>query len=279
MLPVSCVIWDVDPVLLSFGNKNLYWYGLLFAISLLIGYALLYWQFNRARLVETYDDTRRFVLLVAYVIAGVIVGAYVGDRIFYRWDSFITDPLGTLSLYKYGFRGLSSHGAGVGILTVVFLYHLQFKIRYFEILDRLSFSVAVSSAMVRLGNLMNSEIVGRKSEVAWAFCFSSYDEALIPRHPSQIYEFFIGLGVLILLLIVDKKAGKEERPLGLLCGTFLSAYFPLRFFVEFFKEYQTLHQEIPFTMGQFISIPFMVLGPCILIWSLKNRLPAGRPEQ
>jgi len=278
MLPVSCVVWDVDPVLLSFGNKNLYWYGFIFGISLLIGYTLLYWQFNRARLVETYDDTLRFVLLVAYVLAGVIVGAYIGDLIFYRWESFIADPLRTLS-FKNGLRGLSSHGAAVGILTAVFLYHLQYKIRYFEILDRLSFSVAVSSAMVRLGNLMNSEIVGRKSKAAWAFCFSSYDEELIPRHPSQIYEFFIGLGVLILLLIVDKKAGKEERPLGLLCGTFLSAYFPLRFFVEFFKEYQVLHQDIPFTMGQLISVPFMVLGPCILIWSLKNRLSAAMPEQ
>ncbi|UCD70834.1 MAG: prolipoprotein diacylglyceryl transferase, partial [Syntrophobacterales bacterium] len=102
-----------------------------------------------------------------------------------------------------------------------------------------------------------------------------YDEALIPRHPSQIYEAFIGLVVLVSLFTVDRKAGGEKRPLGLMSSVFLLIYFPLRFFTEFFKEYHILPSESPLTMGQYLSMPFVVVGVCLLVWSLRNRFPAG----
>ena len=275
---ISCIVWDIDPVLLSIGQRDLYWYGLIFGISLLTGYILLYWQFNRAGYLTSMDGTLRFICLVFYIVAGAIAGAYIGDRVFYQWNSFISDPLNTLSL-KSDFRGLSSHGATIGILAAAFIFHLRHKIRYLEILDRVAFSVATSSAMVRLGNLMNSEIVGRKTDAAWAFCFPLFDGRLIPRHPSQIYEFFIGMAVLILLFIVDRKAGSEKRPLGLLSGTFFAAYFPMRFLVEFVKEYQVISHGSAFTMGQLLSIPCIAFGAYLVNWSLKNHLPAGLKEK
>ncbi len=275
MNQVSCFIWNVDPVMGSLGPISIRWYGLFFSSTFVLAYVLLYWQFKRARLTETRDDLLVFYRLVLFLIIGAGAGAYLGHRIFYRWDRFFTDPLSLMSL-RGGIRGLSSHGAAIGILAAVFLFHLQSKMRYVEILDRLSFSVTAAAILVRLGNLMNSEIVGRKTDVSWAFCFPRYDGALIPRHPSQIYEAFIGLVVLVSLFMVDRKAGGEKRPLGLMSSVFLLIYFPLRFLIEFFKEHHILPPESPLTMGQYLSMPFVVVGIYLLVWSLKNRLPAGK---
>ena len=221
---VSCVIWNVDPVIVTFGPISIRWYGILFSSTFILGYILLCWQLKRARLTDTRDDLLILYRLVLFLVIGAGAGAYFGHRIFYNWDRFFTDPLSLMSL-RGGIRGLSSHGAAVGILTATFLFHLQSKMRYIEILDRLSFSVAAAAILVRLGNLMNSEIVGRKTDVPWAFCFQRYDGALIPRHPSQIYEAFIGLAVLVSLFMVDRKAGGEKRPLGLMSSLFLLVYF------------------------------------------------------
>lgn len=275
MNPVSCVMWNVDPIMVTLGPISIRWYGIFFSSTFLLGYVLLSWQFSRARLPETRDDPLVLYRLVFFLVIGAFVGAYFGHRIFYQWDRFFKDPLSLISL-KGGLRGLSSHGAAIGILTAAFLFHLQSTMRYVEILDRLSFSVAAAAILVRLGNLMNSEIVGRKTHIPWAFCFPRYDGALIPRHPSQIYEAFIGLAVLVSLLTVDRKAGGEKRPLGLMSSVFLLIYFPLRFLVEFFKEYHILPPESPLTMGQYLSMPFMAVGVCLLVWSLRNRLPAGK---
>ena len=275
MNPVSCVIWNVDPVMVTLGPISIRWYGILFSSTFVLGYVLLYWQFKRARHTDTRDDLLALYRLAFFLVIGAGAGAYLGHRIFYHWYRFFTNPLSLMSL-KGGLRGLSSHGAAIGILTAAFLFHLQSKMRYVEILDRLSFSVAVAAILVRLGNLMNSEIVGRKTNVPWAFCFQRYDGALIPRHPSQIYEAFIGLVVLVSLFMVDRKAGGEKRPLGLMSSVFLLIYFTLRFLTEFFKEYHILAPEFPLTMGQYLSMPFVVVGVCLLVWSLKNRLPAGK---
>jgi prolipoprotein diacylglyceryl transferase len=268
-------MWNVDPVMVTLGPISIRWYGIFFGSTFLLGYVMLYWQFKRARLTEAWDDLLVLYQLVFFLVIGAGAGAYFGHRIFYNWDRFFTNPLSLMSL-RGGLRGLSSHGAAIGILTAAFLFHLQSKMRYVEILDRLSFSVAVAAILVRLGNLMNSEIVGRKTNVAWAFYFQRYDGTLIPRHPSQIYEAFIGLAVLVSLFMVDRKAGGEKRPLGLMSSVFLLIYFPLRFLTEFFKEHHILPAESPLTMGQYLSMPFVVVGVCLLVWSLKNRLPAGK---
>jgi len=243
-------------------------------MSFLFGFLLLYWQFKRAGLIKESGDLLVIFRLVFYMIIGAILGAFCGYRLFYSWDRFITNPLSTID-FREGVSGLSSHGATIGILAAAFLFHLRSKMSFIELLDRLTFSAALAAGLVRLGNLMNSECVGRKTMVAWAFCFPRHDGMLIPRHPSQIYEAVIALVVILVLLWVDRKFGKEKRPLGIMAGVFLSVYFSLRFLVEFFKEGQVVAPASPLTMSQILSVPFVLLGICLIIWSLDKKLPAS----
>lgn len=265
METINCIIWNADPVLFEIGPVTLRWYGLMFGSGLLIGYFLLRWQFNRA---EHNEELPR--MLFFYVYFGTIVGAFLGHRIFYKWDELISDPLSTLSLLN-GLTGLSSHGATIGIIISVYFYKRKYRIPYIEIGDRMSFGIAVVAASVRVGNLMNSEIVGRKTDVPWAFCFPRFDhDHLVPRHPSQIYEICIGIFIFAILMIADKLAGGEKRPVGLLSGIFLIGYFSMRFAVEFFKEYHTLPKDFPVTMGQILSVPFIIFGAFVLYQTFKK---------
>lgn len=266
----SCFVWDIDPILFTLGPLRIRWYGLMFSMVFLFGYYVLAWQFRRANQPNEY-----LVKIFVYLFLGVLLGSYFGHRVFYETYRFFTDPFSTMS-FNLGISGLSSHGATIGIIVAIFLFHRRSKIRFTELMDRFAFSAAGGAILVRIGNLMNSEIVGQKTDSALAFCFPRYDHGqMIPRHPSQIYEISIGITVLLILLAVDRIAGKEKRPLGLLAGTFLSSYFFMRFFVEFFKEYQALPASMPLTMGQFLSIPFFIVGVIMIAASLKMRLPAG----
>lgn len=268
----NCTIWNLDPIIFQLGSLQIRYYGLLFATAFYIGYRTLLWQFDRPKM--DLDLARRFFL---YLFFGAVLGSFFGHRIFYRWDVFINNPLSMFDI-RGGMKGLASHGATIGILTAVFIFSRLSKIRYIELCDRVIFGVAIAATLVRVGNFFNSEIVGRQSDVAWAVCFPRYDRgALIPRHPSQIYETILGLSVLILLFLVDRWAGKEKRPLGLLFGTFMTTYFAGRFIVEYFKEYQALPSGYPITMGQALSIPFFLLGVGVIIWSLKVRKPGHVP--
>ena len=268
----SCFVWNVDPILFSLGPLTIRWYGLMFSMVFLFGYYMLAWQFRRAPQPDYY-----LMKIVIYLFLGVLLGSYFGHRIFYETHRFFTDPLSTMS-FKRGISGLSSHGATLGIIISILLFHRRSRIRILELMDRFTFSAAGGATLVRIGNLMNSEIVGRKTDSALAVCFPRFDHGqMIPRYPSQVFEIAIGITVLIILLIVDRAAGREKRPLGLLAGTFLSSYFFMRFFVEFFKEYQTLPTSIPLTMGQFLSIPFFLVGVTMIVVSLKKRLPAAVP--
>jgi prolipoprotein diacylglyceryl transferase len=165
-------------------------------------------------------------------------------------------------------------------------FSLKYKLRYLEILDRMAMPSAVGAAAVRLGNFFNSEIVGRPTDLPWAVDFVRYDRMMgLPptcRHPSQLYEFALGMTVLGSLYIADRVAGREKRPLGLLAGLFLVLYFTGRFFVEFVKEYQTLSGNESFlTMGQYLSIIPVAAGIILLIWVAKTRIPTelGQAER
>jgi hypothetical protein len=151
-------------------------------------------------------------------------------------------------------------------------------VSFLEGADRFAFSAALGATLVRLGNFFNSEIVGRKTDGSWGVRFPNFgpDAGNPPlRHPSQLYEVAMGLFVMLCLYIVDKKAGEEKRPRGLLISVFFVVYFAGRFSVEFVKEYQKLPESSPLTMGQYLSIPAFLLGVYGVFWSLKHRVPAG----
>jgi prolipoprotein diacylglyceryl transferase len=166
--------------------------------------------------------------------------------------------------------GLASHGAAIGIIAALYLYAKKKKdISLLWILDRIVIVVALAGSFIRLGNLFNSEIIGRAAEVPWAFIFTAVDE--LPRHPAQLYEsiaYFIIF--LILFFIYFKK--KKNLNNGLLFGLFLVLVFTFRFFVEFVKENQSSFEaDMALNMGQVLSIPFVIIGFIFILRSMKKK--------
>ena len=261
-------VWDVSPVMLALGPVQIRYYGLLFAIMLIGGYYIWQWQMLRGG--HTQREAEGFFLWGAIAVIG---GSRLGQVLFYDPARYLANPIEILYVWR---GGLASHGATLGLVLVLVLYARYLKLSRLEVLDRFSMSAALGALMVRIGNFMNSEIVGRVTDVPWAVKFPRciYDSRLpldsVPaRHPSQIYEVFLGLFVLLSLYFVDKKY-KEERPLGLLASLFFILYFSGRFIVEFFKEYQTLSPDRSIlTMGQWLSIPFVFIGVYMLHRALR----------
>jgi prolipoprotein diacylglyceryl transferase len=145
------------------------------------------------------------------------------------------------------------------------------------IFDRIAAPIAIAGTFIRLGNLMNSEIVGRPTNLPWAFEFTNYyNEAIhqfdpTPRHPAQLYESIMYLIIFAILMYMFWKKNAWKQP-GLMFGTFLILLFGARFLVEFIKVGQTLYDDtLTINTGQQLSIPFIIAGIGILIWSFKNK--------
>ena len=273
--------WDIDPILIHFTRTfGIRYYGLIFSLVFIGGFFLFRWQILRAGGSE--DDA--YDILLPGVV-GTIVGARLGHVFFYQWDRVISDPLWLLEIWK---GGLASHGALLGLILAILYYARRHRQSYLECLDRFSFSAALGATMIRIGNFLNSEIVGRVTGQDWGVRFPRFDGLpgkMSPlRHPSQLYEACLGMIVIAVLYFVDRKAGREHRPRGLLAGTFLAVYFTGRFLVEFFKEYHTLPTSSPLTMGQFLSLPAIAAGLILIRLSLTRgvsatwNLPQPAPE-
>ncbi|MFH1137972.1 MAG: prolipoprotein diacylglyceryl transferase [Pseudomonadota bacterium] len=261
--------WNVDPVLVHFwGDVGIRYYGLVFSLVFIGGFFLFRWQVTRAGGPE--DDAYAVILPGALA---VIIGARLGHVIFYNLDRALADPWWVFQVWK---GGLASHGATIGLLLGLGYYAWRQKQSYLEVLDRFTFSSALGATLVRVGNFFNSEIVGRLTDQTWGVRFPRFDGVPAPlRHPSQIYEALMGVAVLGVLFLVDRWSGREKRPRGVLAATFLTVYFMGRFCVEFFKEYQTLPSSSPLTMGQYLSIPAVIGGLGLLVYSLVRNQPAG----
>ena len=270
MIAAGCWTWDVDPVLLPIGGPfQIRWYGVFFLGMFISGYYLLQWQFRRGG--RTREEGDGFV---NWGIGGVLLGAWLGHRLFYEPALILENPLYLVDI-RQGLAGLSSHGAGIGLMLACLIYARRRRIPVGEMFDRTSFSAAIATVLVRIGNLFNSEIIGRPTDVSWAVCLPRVDSPPIPRHPSQLYEALGGVVVLGMLLLADRLAGREGRPRWLLSAIFMIGYFGFRFVVEFFKEHQALPPDQTLTMGQWLSIPMVAIGVVMLVAALRWRLPAS----
>ncbi|NIS60230.1 MAG: prolipoprotein diacylglyceryl transferase [Proteobacteria bacterium] len=256
-------VWDIDPVILRVGPLQIHYYGLLLACVVVIGYYLWHWQMRKAG----YDEAV-IITFPCYIAVLGIVGARLGYCFFYESSYYLSNPVAIMKIWR---GGLSSHGAALGILTAIFLYSHIKKIPWHVVLDSCAFVSALIATLVRIGNFMNSEIVGRVTDVPWCVHFVRYqDKGKYCRHPSQLYEACFGLAILVGLIMLDRKLGKK-RPPTLLSAIFLVSYFSCRFLVEFVKEYQTLPSDSPLTMGQYLSIPFFLTGVGLLAYAWKHR--------
>lgn len=263
MTALGTWLWDIDPVLLRLGPLEFRYYGILFAAALMSGYGILRWQYE-----QDGEDPENAVRLTYALIAGVILGARFGHVFFYEADKYLANPVEIIKFWK---GGLASHGATIGIFTVLLVYvYLVRKIPFRVMADRLALTIPLATTCVRLGNFFNSEIVGRVTEVPWAVVMPRHDMA--PRHPSQLYEAAMGVVLFAILYAVNRYYVKRgvERPLGLMSSALLAGYFSMRFGVEFFKAYQVSGMEGPLTMGQYLSLPFATVGYVGLWASLRG---------
>jgi len=257
-MELQIIPWNVDPEIFRIGNFAVRWYGLLFASGFVFGYYILKNVFKNEGLGDATLDR-----LTVYVAVGTIVGARLGHCLFYEPAYYLANPAEILKVWH---GGLASHGAAIGIPLALWLFVRKEKKPYIWAIDRVVIVVALAGAMIRLGNLMNSEIYGMETTLPWGFVFLRNHETA-PKHPTQIYEalaYLITFG--ILMRLYWRKRGKQKP--GLLFGVFLIMVFGFRFFVEYIKEDQVAFEAgMRLNMGQWLSIPLVILGIALLIWA------------
>ncbi|HLL95784.1 MAG TPA: prolipoprotein diacylglyceryl transferase [Spirosoma sp.] len=268
------VIWDVNPEIFHIGAFSVRWYGLLFALGFLIGMQIMTHIFKQEN--KPVSDTDS---LLIYMVVATILGARFGHFLFYEPEVLFKNPL---EVILPPFAGLASHGAIISIMLALWLYSRRKESRvtgqsFLWVADRIVILVALAGACIRFGNLMNSEIVGRPTDVPWAFVFMNNTEyAKIPRHPAQLYESLSCL-VLFFFLMWFWNRRKAQTPRGTMLGIFLVWVFTLRFFYEYLKEDQVAKEAgMYLNIGQQLSIPAVLIGLYFLIRSY--RAPVPKPE-
>ncbi len=246
----------VGPMLEQFGPITLRWYGFLFALSFILGYVIGSFMFKHGGYPQSYADS-----LLTYLFIGTLVGARLGEVIFYNAEYYIRNPIEILFIWQ---GGLASHGAFIGVLLAIWAYiKKRPDVTYIWVLDRMTIPFALGGIFVRLGNFFNSEIYGLPTDVSWAVIFERVD--MLPRHPSMLYEAGVAL-ILLIVLVAVYKMYKNHPPTGALSGLFMVILFTGRFFVEITKvEQADFATEWFVGMGQLLSIPIVIVGLYILI--------------
>lgn len=259
---LNYINWNVDPDIVSFWGLTIRYYGLLFAASFFFGYIIMQKIFkNEGLTVELLDK------LTVYMAVGTVLGARLGHCLFYQPEYYLSNPWEIIKIWH---GGLASHGAAIGILIALYYFSKKNKKPYLWILDRIVIVVALAGFFIRMGNLMNSEIYGNPTELPWGFVFIR-DGQTIPKHPTQIYEALSYLLIFVLLYTIYKKKGIQVKQ-GLMFSLFLILLFTVRFFIEFIKEDQVrFEQGMALNMGQWLSIPFVLIGLFLLYRSFKHQ--------
>lgn len=258
--------WSVSPEVFPGTWFPVRWYGLLFAAAFFFGYLVLTRIFKHEHKDPKYA-IKLLDKLAMYMVIATVIGARLGHVLFYEPEFYLSHPLEILMIWK---GGLASHGAAIGILIGLWLFSRNTGKTYLWTLDRIVIVVALGGMFIRLGNLMNSEIFGRPTDLPWAFVFTRVDD--IPRHPTQIYEALSYLAIFLLLHTIYWKKDGKPKP-GFLFGLFLVLLFAARFLIEFLKEPQVpFENSMTLNMGQWLSIPFIIIGLVIIF--MKTKKPA-----
>jgi phosphatidylglycerol:prolipoprotein diacylglycerol transferase len=261
-LGAAMIHWNVSPTLVHLGPLQLRWYGLMFLAGFLIGYQgmrkICQWE---GKPLEKLDS------LLTHIFLGTLIGARLGHCLFYEPAHYLANPI---EIFKIWEGGLASHGGGLGVLLAIWLFsrkNPEFPLLW--IFDRVAIFTVLTGAFIRIGNLMNSEIIGRPAEVPWSFVFERIDQ--MPRHPTQIYESLCYFAIALTGWLVYRKY-KAALPAGRIFGLTVLLIFIARFSIEFFKENQeSFESSMIVNMGQLLSIPFILVGLYFFVRSF--RLP------
>ncbi|MDR2039168.1 MAG: prolipoprotein diacylglyceryl transferase [Bacteroidales bacterium] len=259
------IIWDIDPEIFSVGVFSVRWYGLLFAAAFVLGYFIIRKMFRKEHV-----PLKVLNHLTWYIAIGTIVGARLGHCLFYEPDYYFQHPW---EIFMIWYGGLASHGAAVGILTALYIFSRVEHKPFLWILDKIVVVVALSGFLIRIGNLLNSEIYGMETSLPWGFIFVRTNE-ILAKHPTQIYEALSYLLIFILLYYLYFKKPTVMYQ-GVLSGIFLVLTFSVRFLIEFIKEDQVAFEKgMVLNMGQMLSIPLIIWG--IYLLTRPKKIFAGK---
>ena len=275
--PLS-VVWDFDPVLFSIGSFEIRYYGLMWALAILIG-AWFFDNFCKREGLPSKVSESIFV----YGTIATILGARLGHCLFYDPVEYLSQPWTIITGFRDG--GMASHGAAIGQLIGLWLFSRKNKLPYVWSLDRIMIPVGIGGAIVRMGNLFNSEIFGRATSLPWGFVFvrsykwlAEYAPAAV--HPTQIYEAICYVATFALLCWLYYRKDTARRHPGVLFGIGLIGVFLTRFFIEFIKtEQEAFEIGWALDMGQWLSIPFILLGAYMIWRGMKNPEVAAGPAR
>ena len=254
--------WNPDVVALDLGFFAIRWYSLCWCIGLLSVYWLMHRLYKQQRIPE-----EKFEPMFMYCFLGILIGARLGNCLFYEPAYFLSHPIEMVAPFRHlpdgswkftGYEGLASHGGTLGLMLAIWLYARNMKLNIMHVLDNVAIVTPICACAIRMGNLMNSEIIGRPTDVPWAFIFERVD--MLPRHPGQLYEaicyacfFFIGW--------FFYKKYPQKVGTGFFFGLCLFLIFTSRIFIEYTKENQEAFVNgMLFNMGQLLSVPFVLLG-------------------
>ena len=254
------LIPEIDPIAIQVGPLAIRWYGLTW----LAAFSSIYFLIQRYQK-DLNDD--QISDLMFYSLLGAILGGRAGYVFFYSVDQFLSNPLSIFFIWQ---GGLSFHGGLLGVLVACFWLSKRWDLRFFWLMDRVAPYVAPGLGFVRLGNFMNSELLGRPTDQSWGFIFPS-DPLGLMRHPSQLYQAF-GEGIILFsyMLFIARK----PKPMMNISGHFLTGYGVIRFLSEFFR---TPDQHIGFvldffTRGQLLSVPMIVIGLFLIYHSHRKHI-------
>lgn len=261
--------WNPSPEIFTIPGIDwpVRWYGLMWALAFIASHFVM----NRVFKAEGRTD-KQLDTLTLYIILGTVLGARIGHCLFYGpWfdevlpnghviEGYLSHPLNILKVYE---GGLASHGGAIGITIAMILYCRKTKENWLWLFDKLVIVVPLAAACIRIGNLINSEIIGKVTNVPWAFIFVKEDP--MPRHPAQLYEAVFCIFLFVLMYKLWKNKRDKYGP-GFMFGLLCVLLFAERFFVEFLKENQVEFEDNNLlNMGQVLSIPFVMTG-IFMMW-------------
>lgn len=272
---ISYILWNPDLVAFSLGPLSIRWYSLCWLVGLLGAYLMVRRQYREQGIKDEI-----FEPLFFYCFVGILVGARLGHCLFYEPDYFLSSGKHVVEMllpvrfmpdgaWRFtGYEGLASHGGTLGLIVALWLYVRHTGLNVWRVLDNIAIATPVTACFIRLGNLMNSEIIGKITDVPWAFIFERVDT--MPRHPGQLYEA-IAYAILLVIGWVAYRRRPQRVGTGFFFGLCLTYIFTARFFIEFTKDIQEAFEAgMPLNMGQLLSIPFIIIGVVCMMRSKKG---------
>lgn len=283
---------DLSPEVFSinlFGNEfALRWYALAYIVGIGLGWLTVRRALSKPALWQNDTppmDKRTLEDLMTWIIVGVILGGRFGYILFYRLDYYLSNPAEIMMVWQ---GGMSFHGGFLGVILAVLIYSRVKGLRLGSVADSMALGTPFGLLLGRIANFVNAELWGRVTDVPWAVIFpgEAAQSCLLPvcaRHPSQLYEAAMeGLILGGVLLYLAFRRGALKTP-WLITGVFFAGYGISRFIVEFFRQPDAQFQSpgnplglayhiggYGLTMGQFLSLPMIIIGVGLVIWARKR---------